>query len=235
MQTSTRSTSEQHHKHESVPTAECPDRGMLDAGPRTYVITQNRTHSSLSLKQYTTEVAMKTTMLVLNLLATILIVGCQDNSITDPITAAASEGQQLSKPQPVNSLALHAIVREPGNDLNSFVEITGVVAYQTILVPLDPIPPNPQFAVILTLNADAEVRSYNPRVPFSPVWHVLGSSTEWVPVPESGNAFVTKSYKINGRSDGMLLKVKFQVTLTSVELSSMWLELPRVGRVEDLD
>ncbi|HCV43362.1 MAG TPA: hypothetical protein DGH68_07745, partial [Bacteroidetes bacterium] len=89
MQTSTRSTSEQHHKHESVPTAECPDRGMLDAGPRTYVITQNRTHSSLSLKQYTTEVAMKTTMLVLNLLATILIVGCQDNSITDPITAAA--------------------------------------------------------------------------------------------------------------------------------------------------
>jgi hypothetical protein len=179
---------------------------------------------------------MKRTASILAAVVATVLVGCQENSITDPVSVGASEALQLSKTQPVNSLALHAILHQPGNVHNSFVEITGVVAYQTSVVPLDPIPPNPQYAVRLHLTANAEVRPYEPTVPpMLPVWHVSETSEDWVPIPESGATFVTKGYQIAGRIDGMLLKVKLQVTLTGVELSSMWLELPRVGRAEDLD
>jgi hypothetical protein len=233
MQTINRSsTKQQYHKHESAPILKCRDRGMLDASQRAYVVTQNLTNSPLSLKQHTTEVAMKSTIFALSLLVAALIVGCQDSTITDPITATASEGTQLSKTQPVHTLSLNAVLREPGNILNSFVEINGAVAYQATVVALDPIPPNPQYAVRLNVTADAVLRPYNSN---GPVWSISGSSEDWASIPESGIAFLTRRYQIEGRSDGMLLNLKFRITLSSVELNSMWLELPRVLRAADLD
>ena len=137
---------------------------------------------------------------------------------------------------PIPTLPLNAILLEPGHLYNSFVEIIGTVAFHATVVPLDPAPPNPQYAVRLNLIADAEVTPYRPGGPqMLPVWHVSGTSDDGVPVPESGTAFLTKRYQIEGRDDGMLLNLKFQVTLASVELNSMWLELPRTGHLADND
>lgn len=185
---------------------------------------------------------MKRTMFVLSFLAAVLIVGCQDSTLTDPTGNMPSNDNPLSRNVPGNiilpirTLPLNGILNEPGSVYNSLMEITGSVAYQATVVALDPIPPNPQYAVRLNLIVNAEVRPYQISVPpLLPVWHVSGTSDDWVPIPESGTAFLTKSYKVEGRIDGMLLKLKFQITLTSVELSSMWLELPRVLRAADLD
>lgn len=175
---------------------------------------------------------MKRAASILAILVSSLIMGCQNSNIMEPVTAVAPEALQLSKTQPVNSLALNAVLREPGNILNSFVEITGVVAYQTTVVTLDPIPPNPQHAVRLNLATDATLRPYNSN---DPIWSISGSSEDWMPIPESGTAFLTKRYRIEGRSDGMSLNVRFRTTLTSIELTSMWLELPRVLRAANLD
>ncbi len=175
---------------------------------------------------------MKRTTSILAAVVATVLVGCQENSITDPVAVGASETLQLSKTQPVNSLALNAILHEPGHLHNSFVEIAGAAAYQATVVPLDPIPPNPQYAIRLNLTSDATLRPYNSN---GPVWSISGSSEEWAAMPEGGAAFVTRRYQIEGRSDGMLLTLKFRVTLTSVELNGMWLELPRTEHPEDLD
>jgi len=156
-----------------------------------------------------------------------LMVGCQDGSIMDPTAAASSNEVLLSKPQPLNAVALTAVMREPGNAFNGFVAVAGAAEYQMTVTPLDPIPPNPQHAVQLRLNVQADVRPYEEGVappPSGSVWRVSGSSEHVVPIPDNGAAFLTKLYRVQGRSDGMLLNVRFRITLTGVELSGMWLE-----------
>jgi hypothetical protein len=118
------------------------------------------------------------------------IVGCQENSIIDPINAGSLRDTQLPKAQQVNSLPLNAILHVPGNVHNSFVEIIGTVAYQATAVPLDPIPPNPQYAVRLNLIVNAKMRPYEPSVPLmSHVWYVSGTLDDWVPISEGAQRF----------------------------------------------
>ncbi len=178
----------------------------------------------------------------LAILVAAFIVGCQDNTLTDPTSNMQSSDGRLSGSvsgdiiAPTNTLALNAVLHVPGNVYNSFVQISGTVTYQATVIPLDPIPPNPQYAVRLNLTANAEVRPNEPSVTvMSPVWYVSGTSDDWVPIPESGAAFLTKRSQIDGRSDGMLLNLRFRITLASVELSSMWLELPRVSPAANID
>ncbi|HCV44007.1 MAG TPA: hypothetical protein DGH68_11025 [Bacteroidetes bacterium] len=175
---------------------------------------------------------MKRTASILAILVAAFTIGCQDNTITDPIAATVLEDPLLSKAQPAKPIALNAVLREPGNVVNSFVEVAGQIGYIATIVPLDPIPPNSQYAVRLNLTADALLRPHNSN---GPVWSISGSSEEWGAIPESGTVFLTKRYRIEGRNDGMSLNLKFRITLTSVELNSMWLELPRMVRVEVLD
>lgn len=175
---------------------------------------------------------MRRTASILAAMVVTVLVGCQENSITDPIAVTASDGPQLSKTQPASTLDLNAVLREPGNVVNSFIEVTGQVVYTTTLVPLDPIPPNPQYAIRLNMTTDARLMPANSN---GPVWSISGSSEDWAAIPESGTTFLTKRYQIEGRSDGMNLNLRFRITLASVELSSMWLELPRVLRAADLD
>lgn len=175
---------------------------------------------------------MKQTASILAILVTSLIMGCQDGSITDPIAMTASEDPRLSKTQPVKTLVLNAVLREPGNVFNSLVELAGQVGYTATVVLLDPIPPNSQYAVRLNLTADAVLRPYNSN---GPVWSISGSSEEWATIPESGSTFLTKRYQIEGRDDGMRLNLRFRITLTSVEINGMWLELPRVLRAVNVD
>jgi hypothetical protein len=175
---------------------------------------------------------MKGTASILAAIVATVLAGCQENSIIDPIAMTASESPQPSKTQPVKTITLNAVLREPGNVVNSFVEVAGQVGYIATVVPLDPIPPNFQYAVRLNLTGDAVLRPYNSN---GPVWSISGSSEEWGTIPESGTVFLTKRYRIEGRNDRMSLNLKFRITLTSIELNSMWLELPRVVRAEYLD
>jgi len=173
---------------------------------------------------------MKHAASILAILSATFILGCQENNITDPVMAAPSEGLQLSKTQPANSLSLDTMLREPGNIVNSYIVVTGQVGYTATVVALDPIPPNPQYAVRLTLTTDALLRPYDSN---NPVWSISGASEDWAMIPESGTTSLTKRYRLEGRNDGMCLNLRFRITLASVELSSMWLEPPHTARAED--
>jgi hypothetical protein len=171
---------------------------------------------------------MKHAASILAILAVAVIVGCEDSSIIDPVApAAASEDVQLSKNLTVNTIDLHAILPDPARGLNAFAEVVGSTTYRSVVYPFDPIPPNPQFAVSLSLKTYADIGPYQPNVPptpSDPEWRVSGGSDDFVIIPSSGETFLTKSYQMEGRSDGTLLTIEFRVTIGGVELADMWLE-----------
>ncbi len=161
---------------------------------------------------------MKHATSILAIVVAAFVVGCQDNNITDPTIDTSSGGKQLSKILPVGTIRLNTILHEP-RGFNTFTEITGQVEYTTTIVPRDPIPPNPQFAVLVTLALDANLKPFGSE---EPVWRVSNSSRDEL-AENDGVLFLEKSYKIEGRNDGVSLRMQFQVTEAGVTLARMWL------------
>ncbi|MCW8804171.1 MAG: hypothetical protein OQK57_07220, partial [Ignavibacteriaceae bacterium] len=56
-------------------------------------------------------------------------------------------------------------------------------------------------------------------------------SEELVPIGGNYVSLLEKTFTIQGRGDGMVLKVRFLVTSSGTELSAMWLALPNTSAV----
>ncbi len=170
---------------------------------------------------------MKNITFVLAIAVAAFVVGCQDNSITDPVIEAAAGGNQSAKVSTTSTIRLNHILREVG--FNTFTEITGQVEYTTTIVPRDPIPPSPQFAVVVTLALDAMLRPFGSE---QPVWHVSAFSHDEL-VESDGVMLLEKSYRIEGRNDGVSLHMQFQITGETVTLAGVWIAQPKVARAKD--
>ena len=171
---------------------------------------------------------MKNTMLGLALTVAGVLYGCQKSGFTNPDDGAfyrnvTDKTMSESGSSAVNALVIEGILHEPGIVHNSFVMVSGSAAYQATRIP-----PNPQEAILLRLTVSAELRPYPLILPPFPIPQtVSGTWEDLVHIPESGTAYVTKRLLIHGRNDGMILALEFQITLSGVESSGMWLELPR--------
>jgi hypothetical protein len=152
----------------------------------------------------------------------LLLIGCQENSITDPI-----DQQDLQKnDDPLvhqDIIELNAILEVP--DLtNAFLQISGQIEYVHELVFVDPIPPAPQYYVSLSFQVNAELSD-----PYSENHQDLTISSESqdvIYVSEDGIYLLEKSFTVRGRNDGMILLCRFLVTTDGVGLNEMWLVLP---------
>lgn len=169
---------------------------------------------------------MKLAMFCATLFAAVLAAGCQDNTMTGPAESVVSPASPLGRDITTNTLSINTVLREPGAAFNSFVAVSGQVQYTTQLVPLDPAPPNPQFAVAVELNIQMDLAPYESN---GPVWGVLASSEDWVPFSDDADhsLSLTKRYTIEGRSDDATLNIRFIVNEASVSVDRMWLEVLR--------
>jgi len=176
---------------------------------------------------------MKHAMFVLAIVVAAFIVGCQDNNITNPMAANLSSGNQRSKDVtlPIREIPLHGVMHEPSG-YNAFTEINGQIAYTTTLISRDPIPPNPQWAVLVTLTVNADLMPWNSN---GPVWGVSGSSRDEFALAEDadGAMVLEKSYTLIGRDDGVSLHLRFCISQETVVLSRMWLALPQADQKEN--
>ena len=165
---------------------------------------------------------MKNLLLTLVAFSVLFLIGCQENSIVDPI-----QDNQLQKTDDpsVNSgiISLEGMLEIP-NQPNSFLNINGQVAYTHEIHYLDPIPPAPQQYVSLSLNVNAYVT--DPYSPTDPVWGINGRSEDMIYVSEEGIYLLEKSYNITGRKDGLLLLCRFLVTTDGIGLNEMFLVVP---------
>jgi hypothetical protein len=164
--------------------------------------------------------------------ATVLFVlGCQENSIIDPVAQGLIEKVRPGTPNTYihDFIRLDGALNDPYPIGNSFYLINGQIEYEQRTVYVDPMLPTSQRNASLNLTTDADFKYLCTVCPPSEEDDLVGFisdvSEELVPIGGNYVSLLEKTYTIQGREDGMALKVRFLVTSGGVELSAMWLAL----------
>ncbi len=158
----------------------------------------------------------------------LLIVGCQENSITNPVQSSENSYKNSDIPL-TGTIQLQGSLDNPYPVFNSYFIISGEVTYQLMINYLDPIPPNPQEILSLQLNANADLSSYctvcGPLVNETPAGVIEDQTNDIMYITDDGSHTIVKTFPIQKRDDGMVLKCSFLVNTNGVTLDAMWLEL----------
>jgi hypothetical protein len=178
------------------------------------------------------ECAMKKLLLSLVVFSGLLMVGCEENSITDPNPAQVNTGKN-SGSEISGTIQLQATLDNPYPVFNSYIMIDGTVDYQLTINYLDPIPPNPQEIISVQLEVNAELTNIctvcMPPVSETYAGAISSVTRDNLYTTSDGLQSITKSFPILKRDDGMVLKCTFLINTTSITLEAMRLELdPRV-------
>ena len=162
------------------------------------------------------------------LVLALLIIGCQENSITNPVDNPAGSNKNSSSTVS-GSIELLQRLDTPYPVFNAYFDLQGVISYQMTLYPLDPNPSLPQISVVLDLSIDANLTSIctvcAPLVNNTPAGVVSDQTSDALQLNESGYDILVKTFTIQKREDSMVLKVRFYVYTGEVTIDAIWLEL----------
>ena len=164
---------------------------------------------------------MKNLFLTIVVSSVLLLIGCQENSIVEPIQDAGLQKDDNPLSQ-IGIFELEGNLEVPGSSQSYYV-VEGQINYTHELVILDPQPPAPQYYVSLGLNVNAELR--DPFSPEDPTWTITGNTEDMIYVSEEGMYVLEKSFPVQGREDGLILVCRFLVTTDGVGFSGMWLSV----------
>ena len=158
---------------------------------------------------------MKNLLLTLAVLFGLLLIGCQDSSLVDPIQDAGL--QKTDNPSvTTGTILLEGTLVLPG-DFQSYYTIEGQINYTHEVVQLDPAPPAPQYYVAIILSARADLTDGVDRL------NISTSSNDHVYVSEDGILILEKVFEVVGNNDQLSLICKFLVTTDGIGLSEMFL------------
>jgi len=180
---------------------------------------------------------MKKSFLTTVVFSVLVITGCQENSITDPITVEPTNKVQHSDQSNQGTIILEGMLTDPHPVMNSYYIVSGEIQYQHSLVSLDPIPPSPQYVIALDLSVTAEFKNFctvcEPQSSEFSDGTISLETNDNIYVSDDGISLLEKTFPIQGREDGMVLVCRFLVTTDGLGLNEMWLELPDVISVEN--
>jgi hypothetical protein len=169
---------------------------------------------------------MKKFFITLITLVVLFVIGCQENSVTDPIPNEAANKNQNFNTYHYGIIHLQQVLNDPYPIGNSYYIITGQIEYKHRLVFLNPIQSTTGSNVSLHLSIDAGLQ-YFCSVCSSPSVEALAG---FISSESEENLLITgsflllqKSFVIQGPEDGMVLTCRFLVTTSGMELSAMWL------------
>jgi len=170
---------------------------------------------------------MKKLFLTLVTFSILFVVGCQENSITDPLTVEPTNKVQQPDPSNQGTITLNDLLLDPSVSIENYLTISGQIDYVHRIELVDPIPPAPQYYVSLSLSVNASLTSSTDS-PNEPTMVVTSESEDIMYVSEDGIYLLEKSFPIRGRveDDGMFLFCRFLVTTDGVGLNEMYLALP---------
>jgi len=180
---------------------------------------------------------MKNLIISLAAASVLFFIGCQENSITDPIANESSNKVQAVTPDTYfhGVIPLEGVLNDPYPVGNSFYRISGQIEYDFRILYMDPIPPVPQRYASLYFETNADLRYFCTVCSPSELDELSGFiaevSEDFVPLGGNFASLLEKTFTIQGREDGMVLKVRFAVTNDRIELSAMWLALPNANTV----
>jgi len=163
------------------------------------------------------------------------IIGCQENSITDPVMNDSGSEFTTSTAPEINkdildyypgAIKLSGFIYDPSHRLNSFAEIKGTVRYRLEQIYTGQRPPRSAIKVKLYVNA-VLLGGCNKA---DRTWTVVNTAEE-VFYPSSANQlvlFMEKSFRVRNTCCAPLnLILKFQVNEKKVTLVSTKLEIVR--------
>ena len=100
---------------------------------------------------------MKKLLISFVIFSALFIIGCQENSITDPVsTEAVNKNQTKGGTITSGVIPLEGVLVITGG-FQSYYSLEGQINYTHELVPLDPIPPAPQYYINLNLSVRANL------------------------------------------------------------------------------
>jgi hypothetical protein len=156
--------------------------------------------------------------------------GCQENSVTDPLSTESSNKVQNSDTYTHDIIVLRQLLNDPYPIGNSHYMISGQIEYEHRLVSANLMKPAPKQYVSLSLSIDADLKYFSTVSIHSAEDELAGfiteESEEYLSVAGNSVTQLETSFVIQGREDGMVLKCRFFVTTGGMELSAMWLALP---------
>jgi len=164
--------------------------------------------------------------------AVFFFVGCQENSITDPIATEAVDKDQAGTGDTYfhGIILLEGALNDPYPVGNSFYRISGQIEYKQKSVHESPMLIITQRYASLHFSINAELQYVctvcTPSEEYSIADFISAESEDLVALAGSSVSLLEKTYTIRGRDDGMTLKVRFLVTANGTELGAMWLALP---------
>lgn len=178
---------------------------------------------------------MKNIFVALSVVSVLFVIGCQENTITDPV---ANEPVDKIQPQSPDTyvhgfIDLKGALNDPYPAGNSFYLINGQIEYELRTIYVDPMLPGSQRYLSLYFTTTADFRHLCTVCPPSEEDKISGYisdvSENFVLLGGSNVSLLEKSYTIQDRDDRMTLKIRFLVTTSSIELTAMWLALPNIN------
>jgi len=170
--------------------------------------------------------------LLFSLVAAVLfVIGCQENSITDPVSSESVNKEQVGTSDTYlhDFISLEGALNDPYPIGNSFYLINGQIEYELRTVYIDPMLPTAQRYASLYFTTNADLQYFCTVCSPSPEDELTGFiadvSEDYVPLGGNFVSLLEKTFTIQGREDGMVLKCRFLVTTSGMELSAMWLAL----------
>ena len=174
------------------------------------------------------------TLMISFLVAALFVIGCQENSITDPIANGQVEKNQTDIPETYiqGSLSLNTVLDDPYPIGNSFYRLNGKIDYELRMIYSDPIPPTSQRFISVYMQVDADLRNFCTVCPLNELDELSGFISEvsesLIPVGGNTVSLLEKTFQIQGREDGMVLKARFSVSNDRIEVNALWLALPNL-------
>ena len=164
---------------------------------------------------------MKKLFLSFVVFSVLLLIGCQENPITDPVSSQTVNKNQNTEGNIIRgSTPLSGILANPGGGFNSFLELDGQIDFTHEKVYIS-VPPLPRYDISLKLDVNATLT--DPQSPKQDSWTISSKSEDVFHVSEEGMYILEKSYPVQDRRDGMVLVCKFIVTTDGVVLNDKWL------------
>jgi hypothetical protein len=117
----------------------------------------------------------------------------------------------------------------PG-EFNAILEVNGFAEYAVAILPRDPIPPNPQFSLLLEMDVRADLLDCESG---RRVGEAVGLSRDEFGYDDGDTLTLTKRYRVAQLCGGMWLNIAFRVTKDDVAATAMWLQVPKVVRTDE--
>jgi hypothetical protein len=180
---------------------------------------------------------MKNLFISLALFTALAFIGCNENNVTDPVST-----DLVNKNLSTNNdtyrhgvISLDRVLSDPSPVGNSFYRITGRIEFDHRTFFADPVHPAPQQHVSISFTTDAEFLYFCTVCPPSENDNLAGFisevSEEFVQIGGNNVSNLERTFNIQGREDGMVLKTRFLVSTDGFELNAMWLALPNANMV----